>query len=162
VASLCAGGLGATEAVAVEPPSTERLEALQTVCGRAEGVRVLARRATYELHRPAVSAEGIALTRAQARDAVIEVGDVAQPVKLVAWSDIERVDVGDYHTGRATLAGLLLGAAAGVAIVAIYGSGISSDDDSGLIVFGAVLAAAGAGAGYLYGVTHPYWTPLYP
>lgn len=147
---------------AIAPPGPELLPVLGARCDSAKLVRVVTHRSTRLVRRLRLEADAVVVLGA-GRVALIEVG--TPPEKLptrIAWSDVESVSVGRSRTGQGLLAGALIGAALGGAIVGMSGTDLAERGDNAVLAFSVLVGLGCAGIGTLLGAGNPEWTLVYP
>jgi len=147
---------------AVEAPDAAQLPRLAARCDSAGLTRIRTRRSTRIARRLRIEADAVVLL-GPSRAAIIEVGPRAPDLdRRIPWAEVESLSLGRSHLREGALAGVLVGAALGGALVARSGPDAFQTGDNfnvgvavvGTLAFGVLGAAIGA--------AHPHWTPLYP
>lgn len=148
---------------AVAPPDSARLVQLRAACDSARRVRVIGTRATYTIQHPRIDSTGVQIERHDEREAMIVLGTPdPNPIRMLAWSEIERVDTEGSATRKGALTGLAIGAGIGLGLLAVTGSDLASPEDN-YFVFVATLSALSCGAiGLVIGLANGTATPQYP
>ncbi len=93
-------------------PSPERLRALSAALDSATFVRVVARRGTFEVPRAFADTAGVRVLRSGGRTGLIVMGaadTTGREQRLLAWSEVERIQAGRSRGMGPALAGLALG-----------------------------------------------------
>jgi len=147
---------------AIEPPEAGRLPVLTARCDSAGLTRIVTRRSTRLAHTVRLEPDAVVLP-GPARSAIIEVGPPPADLETrIPWAEVESLSLGRSHLREGALAGVLVGAALGGALVARSGRDAFETGDNfnvgvavvGTLAFGVLGAAIGA--------ANPHWTPLYP
>ncbi|HEY6867457.1 MAG TPA: hypothetical protein VI792_09375 [Candidatus Eisenbacteria bacterium] len=157
-----AGVLGAFagEAEAVAPPDVASMARLQAACDSAWRVRLVGRRATYTLERPALDASGVSLEHPSAHPAIVTVGEPA-PGRRLAWSEIERLETARSPWPGRVLVGAGIGAAVGATALAVFNLTVP-DSEGATTALKTTVMAIPITLGALFGAATPATHPLYP
>jgi len=150
------------QAGALPVPDAALMASLQRACDHSQSVRVRTARTGFEVNRPTLDSNGVRVSRAPSRAALITIGEVREVERRIPWADVVRVETGHTRGGRWALFGALGGGIAGGVLVSTYGPDIAEEGDNGIVYFGTLLTLIGGGLGLLLGLSSPQWQPLYP
>ena len=154
----------AAPARAAEPPDSATLHRLQREVNRSGEARVTGERLTATLYGARLEADGISFREALARRQ-----DPIPAPRILAWSEIERIDVRPRGSGG----GAWIGAAAGLLAGLVWSAADPPKDDNGFLQWGPTSAGvavgrmllttgAGIAIGTAVGRSKLRWHQVYP
>lgn len=162
LATALAFALAPACAWAVGMPSPDRLARLQASCDSVGRVRVVTRRASFEVTHPSLNSNGVRVSPLRGRAALVTIGDAHEPERRIPWDEVERMDVGTPHMWRGGLIGLGIGAGLGGSLVAASGPDLEREGDGVVAWFAVALALTTGVVGLLVGASSIHWVALYP
>lgn len=121
---------------AAEPPDSATLHRLQGELNRSGEARVTGERLTATLYGMRLEADGITFREALAR----RQDSIPEP-RIIAWSEIERIDVRPRGSGG----GAWIGAAAGLLAGIAWSAAAPPKDDNGFLQWGPTASGVAVG-----------------